>query len=48
MVSINNIQVYYKVCFQKVKAFRFLFHFLFFKLKEAVHEYPDFWHEKVL
>lgn len=33
MVSINNIQVYYKVCFQKVKAFRFLFHFLFFQTK---------------
>ena len=44
MVSVNNIQVYYKVkafCF-----FYFTFYFTyFFKLKEELHEYPDFWHE---
>ncbi len=41
MVSVNNIQVYYKV-----KAFCFFyFTFYFFKLKEELHEYPDFWHE---
>lgn len=46
MVSINNIQVYYKVYFRKVKAFCFFyFTFYFFKLKEELHEYPDFWHE---
>lgn len=33
MVSINNIQVYYEVYFRKVKAFCFLFHFLFFQTK---------------
>lgn len=41
MVSVNNIQVYYKV---KVFCF-FYFTFYFFKLKEELHEYPDFWHE---
>ena len=46
MVSINNIQVYYKVYFSKSKSFLFFyFTFYFFKLKEELHEYPDFWHE---